>query len=510
MREYDVAIVGYGPTGMTLAAMLSKLGHRVIILERYTGLYNMPRAACFDDEVMRMFQKLDLVEEISRCAVPQGGYDWVNAQGETLVSFEYVNPAPGGWAALYMMFQPHVETVLDNHCKSLPGVDVRQGVAVTGLEQSEAGVVVHATDVAGVALNVRAKFAIGADGGNSFVRRHMNAEVQDYGFQEDWLVCDFALRREIPGLPTFRQICDPKQPTSIVRIGPDHHRISFMMNPGETREEATKPENVWARVQRYIKPEDAELIRVANYVFCSKIVQQWRYGRILLAGDAAHQMPPFLAQGMCSGMRDAHNLAWKLDLVLSGRADDALLDTYQPEREPHVRFITEKAIELGRVQTLRDEAKAQARDERLLAMYRAKQAPEKIRFPGIGAGFAVGDGAFFVQGRVRSEGREGLLDDFTGPGWLIVTNDEALIPHQLGTLQTLGGRVAIVSDTAQNGCLEDIDGTYAAWFRDQGCAAVVMRPDWYIYGTAQDGAGLQSLLDQLEHALRPVSEMALT
>jgi len=221
-------------------------------------------------------------------------------------------------------------------------------------------------------------------------------------------------------------------------------------------------------------------------------------------------MPPFLAQGMCSGMRDAHNLAWKLDLVLSGRADDALLDTYQPEREPHVRFITEKAIELGRVQTLRDEAKAQARDERLLAMYRAKQAPEKIRFPGIGAGFAVGDGAFFVQGRVRSEGREGLLDDFTGPGWLIVTNDEALIPHQLGTLQTLGGRVAIVSDTAQNGCLEDIDGTYAAWFRDQGCAAVVMRPDWYIYGTAQDGAGLQSLLDQLEHALRPVSEMALT
>ena len=513
MSEYDVAIIGYGPTGMTLAAMLSQLGRKVVILERYTGLYNMPRAACFDDEVMRMFQKLGLVEEISRGAVPQAGYDWINATGETLVSFEYVNPAPGGWAALYMMFQPHVETVLDRHCKSLPGVEVRQGVAVCGLDQSDDGVVLYATDVAGKAVTVRARYAVGADGGNSFVRRHLNAELQDYGFEENWLVCDFLMRREVPGLPTFRQICDPRQPTSIVRIGPNHHRFSFMMKSGETAEEATKPENVWARVARFITSDDAEMVRVANYVFCSKIVRQWRYGRVLLAGDAAHQMPPFLAQGMCSGMRDAHNLAWKLDLVLSGQAGESLLNTYQPEREPHVRFITEKAIELGRVQTLRDETKATERDERLLAMRRAKQAPEKLRFPGIGNALSVGGGEFFPQGRVREDARDGLLDDFVGAGWRIVANDAALLDNvsanRCKAWAALGGGAAIVSDTAREGGLEDVDGTYAQWFREHDCAAAVMRPDWYLYGTAKDGAELSALLDTLTQSLRRESEMAL-
>ena len=137
--DYDVAIVGYGPTGMTLAALLGQLGHRVLVLERYTGLYNLPRAACFDDEIMRTFQKLGLADAVGRGAVVQRNYDWVNAAGETLVEIEYPDPAPGGWAALYMMFQPYVEDVLDRHDKGLPTVEIRQGVTVSGLEQDEAG-----------------------------------------------------------------------------------------------------------------------------------------------------------------------------------------------------------------------------------------------------------------------------------------------------------------------------------------------------------------------------------
>ena len=136
MSDYDVAIIGYGPTGMTLAALLGQLDRRVLVLERYAGLYNLPRAACFDDEIMRTFQKLGLVAEISRGAEVQRGYEWVNAAGQTLVDFQYDNPAPGGWAALYMMFQPHIEAVLDRHDKSLPTVEVRQGVTVTEIEQN--------------------------------------------------------------------------------------------------------------------------------------------------------------------------------------------------------------------------------------------------------------------------------------------------------------------------------------------------------------------------------------
>jgi 2-polyprenyl-6-methoxyphenol hydroxylase-like FAD-dependent oxidoreductase len=510
MSEYDVAIIGYGPTGMTLAALLGQMGHRVVVLERYTELYNLPRAACFDDEIMRTFQKLGLVEEISRGAEVQRGYEWINASGETLVDFEYDNPAAGGWAALYMMFQPYIEAVLDRHDKALPNVEVRQGVTISQIEQDGEAVTLRGIGPDGEAVSVRASYAVGADGGNGFTRGRLCQKVDDYGFQENWLVCDFRLNDGVV-LPKFRQVCDPAQPTSIVNIGPGHHRFSFMLNPGETAEHATKHEGVWSRVSRYLSKDDAEIIRVANYVFRSRLADQWRHGRIFLAGDAAHEMPPFLAQGMCSGIRDSHNLAWKLDLVLSGKAGDALLDTYQAEREPHVRFITEKAIELGRVQTMRDPVLARARDERLLAKRKANQGPDKLRYPGLSGGLIAGNGAFFPQGIVGADGRKGLFDDIVGSGWCIVAEPgvlDALPASRLEAWKAFGGRTAVVAGPKTVGALEDVDGTYANWFAAHSCSLAVIRPDWYVYGTARDGHGLIELLDRLARFLKHQAALA--
>jgi 2-polyprenyl-6-methoxyphenol hydroxylase-like FAD-dependent oxidoreductase len=505
--DFDVAVVGYGPTGMTLAALLGRLGHQVIVLERYAGLYNLPRAACFDDEIMRVFQKLGIAGDISRGARPQFEYDWVNAAGETLVKLEYEKIATGGWPALFMMFQPHIEAVLDGYDKSLPTVQVRQGVTVSGVAQDSEFVTLRGADRDGRDVVVRARFAIGADGGNGFMRKEFCRHVDDYGFQENWLVCDFLLRRAVPGLPPFRQVCDPAQPTSIVTIGPDHHRFSFMLDPGDSPEEVTKPENVWRRVSAFISEDDAEIIRVANYTFRSRIADKWRFDRVLLAGDAAHEMPPFLGQGMCSGIRDSHNLSWKLDLILRGLADASLLDTYQPEREPHVRFITEKAIELGRVQTLRDPNKARERDERFLAKQRANEAPEKIRFPALKGGLIGSNGEFFPQGRMRFGGRTGLFDDAIGEGWCIVALEPeavaSLSPAQREFWQSIDGRTVVLGQSA--GQLEDIDGVYAPWFTASSCSAAVVRPDWYVYGTAQDGPELAKMLDGLARSLEPRS-----
>ena len=513
MADFDVAVIGYGPTGMTLAALLGQRGHRVVVLERYEGLYNLPRAACFDDEIMRTFQKLGLTDAISEGAVAQRDYDWLNADGETLVEIEYPDPGPGGWAALYMMFQPHVETVLDRHIKALPSVEVRQGFTVSRISQDEGAVTIHGADGA---APVRARYMVGADGGSGFTRRTLCGSVDDYGFQENWLVCDFRLRRAVPGLPMFRQICNPAQPTSIVRIGPEHHRFSFMLNPGETPEDAVEPARVWARVSPYLSQDDAEMIRVVNYVFRSRIADQWRQGRVLLAGDAAHEMPPFLGQGMCSGIRDSHNLAWKLDLVLNGQAGPALLDTYQPEREPHVRFITEKAIELGRVQTLRDPAAARERDQRLLARRAADQKPDKLRFPNLSGSMVADSGAFFPQGRVRRGGEAGRFDDIVGAGWCIVALDaaalSALTPAARDAWAAIGGRVAVLGGADAPSTLADLDGTYAAWFAAAGCRAVVVRPDWYVYGTARDAPALAGLLGRLRASLSsavPAREPAL-
>jgi 2-polyprenyl-6-methoxyphenol hydroxylase-like FAD-dependent oxidoreductase len=491
---------------MTLAALLGRLGHRVIVLERYDGLYNLPRAACFDDEIMRVFQKLGLAEEIGRGARPQYDYDWVNAAGDVLVKLEYARTAPGGWPALFMMFQPFVEAALDKCNRLLPSVTLRRGVTVSDVTQNSDSVTLRGIGQDdGQEVVVRARFAIGADGGNGFTRKKFCQNVDDYGFQENWLVCDFRLRHAVPHLPLFRQVCDPVQPTSIVTIGPEHHRFSFMLNPEENQDEVTEHANVWSRVSAFITADDAEIIRVANYTFRSRIAEQWQFGRVFLAGDAAHEMPPFLGQGMCSGIRDSHNLAWKLDLILRGSADRSALDTYQSEREPHVRFITEKAIELGRVQTLRDPNKARERDQRFLALRQANEKPEKIRFPALRGDLIASNGDFFPQGRVNSEGRQALFDDVVGEGWCIVARDSrvvaALTHAQRVFWQSIDGRIVTLGQSA--GDLHDVDDVYAAWFATSSCSAAVVRPDWYVYGTVRDQHELSETLERLSRSLQP-------
>ncbi len=506
MNDFDVAIIGYGPTGMTLAALLGQRGHKVVVLERHAGLYNLPRAACFDDEIMRTFQKLGLAEAMGAGAVAQDTYDWINAEGETLVQLQYDAMAPSGWAALYMMFQPHVEAVLDRHDRGLSTLDIRQGFTVSAMEQDDSGVVVRGTDAEGDLTSVSARFVIGADGGSSFVRRTVSTNAFDYGFEENWLVCDFHLRRPVRGLPAFRQVCDPAQPTSIVPIGPEHQRFSFMLAADESVEVATRPASVWSRVHAYLQEDDAELIRAVNYVFRSRIMKKWQQGRVFLAGDAAHEMPPFLGQGMCSGIRDSHNLAWKIDMVLNGRADATLLNTYQAEREPQIRFITEKAIELGRIQTLRDPVAARARDERLLAQRRANEAPAKIRLPGLQDGFFVNNGTIFPQSVVRSGTEITRFDDVVQPGWRIVATDPSLLERSadlgLRSWRAINGQIVIVREQGSTTPVEDVDGAYGAWFTDNDCKAVVVRPDWYIYGTARDGDELSGLLEGLDNSLR--------
>ncbi len=503
MTDYDVAIVGYGPTGMVLAGLLGQLGRKVLIVERYEGLYNLPRAAGFDDEAMRTFQKLGITEALKPGIRTQDGYEWLNQDGETLVSIEYENPAPNGWSQQYMMYQPHMEDVLDRHVTSLETVHVRKGINIDTLVQDDERVRLIGTGTDGAQHTFQARYVVGADGANGMVRAHMDGEIDDYGFFENWLVCDFKMLREDHGVPMFQQVCSPEQPTSIVNIGPGYHRFSFALTAEDERSDVTQPEKVWARVAKYMGQDVAELIRVANYTFRSKIVKEWRDGRILLAGDAAHEMPPFLAQGMVSGIRDSRNLAWKLDLVLSGHSD-TLLDTYQIEREPHVRFITEKAIELGRVQTMRDAEKARERDVRMLAARKADQKPSKIRYPPLSGGLVAGYGDVFPQGHVNDGKRTALFDDIVGTDWTILTRDpamlEALDGDQKQAFEALGGRIVTVGAEGSEALLVDDDGVLTRWFDTVEANAVLVRPDRYVFGLAESAEDLASLVDKL-HAM---------
>ncbi|MFD4599422.1 bifunctional 3-(3-hydroxy-phenyl)propionate/3-hydroxycinnamic acid hydroxylase [Streptomyces sp. NPDC058464] len=503
--RYDVAVIGYGPVGMTVAALLGRAGHDVVVLERYPSLYNLPRAATFDDETMRTFDRLGIARDLLPKLHVQTSYEWRNGVGELLIEHEFAAVGGQGWAEWHMMYQPDLEDALDGVVRALPNVEVRMGSEVLGLRTTERGVDV---EVGGDGTVISARYVVACDGGNSFTRQWLAVAQDDYGFSEPWMVCDFRLRGPVD-VPRARQICDPAQPVSVISLGPLHHRFSFMLDSPERFAAESAPERVWARVAGSLGPEQADLIRVATYTFRSLVARQWRVGPVLLAGDAAHQMPPFLGQGMCSGIRDAQNLAFKLDAVLGG-ADDTLLDTYQSEREPHVRAVIAKGVELGRVQTMRDPVAAEARDVRLIVQRRAGGRPEKMRFPGLGPGLHDVDspaGQLMPHGRVARDGREDLLDAVLGGGFVLLVDGRGgarLGESALRQATALGVSVHhLVTRDARLGEVTDRAGVYGAWFDEKRCAAVLWRPDFYVFGTAATTADGPRLLRRLASVIRP-------
>lgn len=436
---YDVVQVGYGPVGQTMAALLGRQGHSVAVFERWPDLYALSRAGHCDHEIMRILQSVGGAAEVEAKAWPMTGYEWFNAEGEVLLRLDWDRDGPSGWHSDYLFYQPDLEEVLDRIVRTQPTVEVSRGWEAVSFVQHDGYVELTVRECgtgqsgprqpSGTTRTVRARYVIGADGANSFVRRASGIGWEDLGFEAEWLVVD--VRPHDPGMqidmPDAGQICDPARPTSLFRwLGRRHCRWEFMLLPGEIREEMESPEASWRMLARWgLTPDNADLVRNRVYRFRSLLAEEWRTSRAILVGDAAHLMPPFMGQGMCSGLRDAKNLAWKLDLVLRGKADPALLDTYEPERKPHVRTVIEMSVELGKVICVSDPEMAAARDEAFFS----GRVPPPPPFPGLVGGALHRDaygtpvppaGRLGVQGRVTYRGRTGLFDDVVGQGWAVI------------------------------------------------------------------------------------------
>ncbi|PMS33778.1 bifunctional 3-(3-hydroxy-phenyl)propionate/3-hydroxycinnamic acid hydroxylase [Paraburkholderia rhynchosiae] len=331
--DFDVAIVGYGPVGQGLAALLGQRGYRVGVFDRWPSLYPLPRACVIDHEIMRILQSVGVAEKFARLTVPTAGeYVWLNARGEILYHFRYNKDGVSGWPARNLMYQPDLERLLDERVRELPSVEVNQGwEAVTYLPGADCDELVFAqcsVNASGAiergkkTRRVTARYVVGADGANSFVRQSADLPWVDLGFRADWLVVDY--RPNDPELeldmPEAGQICDPARPITMMRrMGKKHVRWEMMLLPGETAQDFADAGKVWSLIDRWVKPEDGVIDRAAVYTFRSGVAQSWSRGNAILAGDAAHLMPPFLGQGLCSGMRDALSLFWRLDLVFARR-----------------------------------------------------------------------------------------------------------------------------------------------------------------------------------------------
>lgn len=510
-HETDVVVVGWGPVGQTLAILLARHGWRVTALEKQPAAYPLPRAVHFDHETARILQAAGVADAMADGRIETADfYEWRNGKGDVLLRFVSRPMGICGWPEANMFAQPELERLLDEKARSLANVTLLRGHEVTALAEVDGGVRVTARTSAGSDATFTARFVVGCDGANSFVRGAIGAPVTDLGFFYDWLIVD--VRPHVPKLwsPLNIQVCDPQRPTTLVSGGPGRRRWEFMRLPGEDVEQLNRADTAWRLLAPWdVHPGNADLERHVVYRFQARWVDLWRKGRVLLAGDAAHQTPPFAGQGMCAGLRDAMNLAWKLDLVLGGRASDSLLDTYAQERMAHVRMMIEFAMALGKVICVPDPAEAAARDASMMATRDPQTSPP---LPGILAGVLHENdpvaGKVCVQARVRAGGREGLFDDVVGRGWTLLALDGdplGALPEELATwFRSIGGIGAWLGGEGADGApVRDLDGRATAWLRENGAGVVLQRPDFYVFGAAATLADTPALVAALRARLAP-------
>nr|AXL05678.1 3-(3-hydroxyphenyl)propionate hydroxylase [uncultured bacterium] len=525
MTDTDVVVVGNGPIGATLSVLLAQRGWRVVVLERRARPYKLPRATSFDGETARLLAATGIGPDLDGITVPANGYQWQTAAGEALLDITFSRTGPYGWPDANTMHQPALEELIAARAAALPGITVLRGHEVVDIADGGERVAVTATTDDDATRVFSARWVVGCDGANSFVRDHLDVPVTDLGFSYEWLLCDVELREPREFVPTNVQICDPARPTTLVGSGPGRRRWEFMRLPGESTAELNRDETAWRLLAPFgVTPDNATLLRSTTYIFQARWADRWRVGRVLLAGDAAHLMPPFAGQGMCSGIRDAVNLAWKLDLVLRGAAAESLVDSYPEERRAQAKESILASVQLGRVICVTDPVAAAERDATVLAGRRLRPAgrPEPAkpltcgllhRRPGEGAARPPA-GAVVPQGRVRRRdvaGRldDGLFDDVVGRGFVLLTTDDprtALDEDRLAFLHELGAHVVRLSPPgAEPGAhdeVADLAEVYRPYLARFGATSLLVRPDHHVFGAASDPKGTAALVDDLRDQLR--------
>ncbi|KZS59893.1 bifunctional 3-(3-hydroxy-phenyl)propionate/3-hydroxycinnamic acid hydroxylase [Mycobacterium ostraviense] len=508
-HEVDVLVVGAGPVGLTLANILGLQGVRTLVAEERASLIDYPRGVGLDDEALRTFQSIGLVDEILPHTVPNQILRFFDAKRRILA--EIAPPdACFGWPRRNGFVQPLVDAELLRGLDRFDHVEVWWNHPVTSCVQNGDAVTVECGGQGGVS-RVRAGYVVGCDGGRSIVRRTMGVSFDGTTSPTRWLVVDIA--NDPLGHPNSEVGADPRRPYASISIAHGIRRFEFMIHADESDEQAQDPAfltRMLARVVPY--PGRVEVIRRRVYTHHSRIAGTFRSGRLLLAGDAAHLMPVWQGQGYNSGIRDAANLGWKLAAVVSGQAGDCLLDTYDMERRKHARAMIDLSTMVGRVISPTDRRIAAGRNlivhaasivpslKRYVLEMRFKPMPRYERGAVVHAeprkpGSPVG--TLFVQPRVNTRTQHDiLLDDVLGSWFAVLcwnNNPRKILgEHAFATWQALGARFVAARPEVQlhwTGhddrdvvVVGDHTGDLKSWFDAHDESVVFLRPDRCVAG----------------------------
>jgi 3-(3-hydroxy-phenyl)propionate hydroxylase len=487
---YDVAVIGYGPTGATAANLLGQLGLKVLVVERDSDVYSRARAISTDEEVMRIWQSVGLADRLQQDMLPDRPLNFVDADGVPFIDLK-ITPRGCGHPPQQFLYQPAVDHVLREGVQQFEGVEVLLEHECLRVAPKGDGVELMLADLrTDTFKRLHASYVIAADGGSSPARGQLGIGYTGRTYTERWVVIDTKVLKEWDGHDRLRFHCNPAQPTVDCPTPLGHHRWEYPAREGTTDEELLREDAIWNVLgNQGITPEHVRILRAVIYSHHVRVADRWRVGRVFLAGDAAHAMPPWIGQGMSAGVRDAANLCWKLAAVLKGQAPDSLLDSYQAERKPHVTEVTRRACRAGWIITQRNRAVAVARNHVLRAL---------TRLPGLDvclqkitwipdARYADG---FFAAGGHRAVGWQipqpwvtdaggarVRLDDVLGGQWTVVHTGES--PAGAHDWTAVGVPTLRINEP-----------TLVDWLRRKKAATVVLRPDGFIYAAATSGQPL--------------------
>lgn len=496
---YDVAIVGYGPVGATAANLLGRRGLKVVVIERDPDIYFRARAISTDEEVMRIWQQIGLAEQLNAEMQPGCGADFVDADGR---SFVKLLPADrgNGHPPQQFIYQPAVDKTLRAGVDRFPNVTVLLRHECLRLVPRTDDVELMLADLSEDQFKrIRATYVIAADGGSSAVRGQLGIGFTGSTYSERWIVIDTKVLREWPGHDRLRFHCNPARPTVDCPTPLGHHRWEFPVRDEEDERDLLTEDAIWKVLHgQGISKDDVEIIGFACYSHHVRFADRWRVGRIFLAGDAAHAMPPWIGQGMCAGVRDVGNLCWKLEAVLTGAMPESLLDSYQAERLPHVREVTQRAVKVGRLIIERNPLRANIRNHFFRAASRLAFFTDWLRdhrwLPDARyrAGLLTSDrhpavGWLIPQPWVVDEkGDRVRLDDVLAGGWTVLHTGPESLWRSWRSAGVPVIAIAPPGSAPAPGRIVDRDGTLIRWIQTKKATVVAVRPDGFVYAAAAD------------------------